>query len=317
MFTSATAVLEQLKPYIILARPDHWVKQVFVLPGIIIALRFTEFAPAEILFSALIGLLSVCALASANYTINEWLDAPFDALHPRKKFRPSVLGQVRKRLVFIQYVLLALIGCILGAYLSFEFLAVSIFFLLMGIAYNVPPLRLKDVAFLDVLTESVNNPIRFLLGWFMVSSHLLPPVTILLSVFFAGAFLMAVKRYAEYVYIGNPETLALYRKSFAQYTQESLLVSSFFYALCAVFFLGIFMIKYQTELILSFPLIAGLFAWYLSIGLKKDSQAQHPEGLYLERRFITYALFVVCAIGLLVFVEIPQLSVLQNNIFLR
>ena len=34
--------------------------------------------------------------------------------------------------------------------------------LLMGIAYNVPPLRTKDRPYLDVLSESVNNPLRLL-----------------------------------------------------------------------------------------------------------------------------------------------------------
>ena len=156
-----------------------------------------------------------------------------------------------------------------------------------------------------------------MLGWFMVSTLVLPPSTILLSFFFGGAFLMATKRYAEFVFVGDPTTLVLYRKSFAHYTKETLLVSAFFYALCATFFLGIFMIKYRTELVLSFPLIAGLFAWYLFIGLRRDSQAQHPEGLYLERYFIMYAVFVVVVIGALLFISIPALGPLQSNIFLK
>ena len=34
----------------------------------------------------------------------------------------------------------------------------------MGIIYNVKPIRSKDIVFIDVLSESVNNPLRFLLG---------------------------------------------------------------------------------------------------------------------------------------------------------
>ena len=34
----------------------------------------------------------------------------------------------------------------------------------------------------------------------------------------AGAFLMAVKRYAEYRMIGDPDRAGLYRKSFSKYT---------------------------------------------------------------------------------------------------
>ena len=44
--------------------------------------------------------------------------------------------------------------------------------ILMGCAllYNLPPIRLKDKAFLDVISESINNPLRLWLGWFAVAS---------------------------------------------------------------------------------------------------------------------------------------------------
>ena len=40
----------------------------------------------------------------------------------------------------------------------------------MGCLYNFPPVRTKDVPYLDVLTESINNPLRMLLGWYAVTS---------------------------------------------------------------------------------------------------------------------------------------------------
>ena len=36
---------------------------------------------------------------------------------------------------------------------------------IMGCLYNFSPVRTKDVPYLDVLTESINNPLRLLLGW--------------------------------------------------------------------------------------------------------------------------------------------------------
>jgi len=44
----------------------------------------------------------------------------------------------------------------------------------MGLVYNVPPLRTKDRQYLDVLSESINNPLRFMLGWTAVIGSLLP-----------------------------------------------------------------------------------------------------------------------------------------------
>ena len=35
----------------------------------------------------------------------------------------------------------------------------------MGCIYNIPPVRSKDLPYLDVLSEAVNNPLRMLAGW--------------------------------------------------------------------------------------------------------------------------------------------------------
>ena len=178
----------------------------------------------------------------------------------------------------------------------------------MGILYNVRPFRTKEVVFLDVLSESVNNPLRLLLGWSALVSGTLPPSSILLAYWMGGAFLMAMKRYAEYRFINDPQRAALYRASFKHYTEQSLLLSSFFYALSSVFFLGIFLVKYRIEFILSFPLIALLFTWYLAIAMKPFSSSQTPEKLYKEKHFVYYVVFLTLAIAALFFYDIPALK---------
>ena len=52
---------------------------------------------------------------------------------------------------------------------------------MMGILYNVEPIRTKDRAYVDVLSESINNPLRFLLGWSAIVSDVLPPSSVLLA----------------------------------------------------------------------------------------------------------------------------------------
>ena len=81
---------------------------------------------------------------------------------------------------------------------------------LMGFAllYNINPIRLKDKAFLDVISESINNPLRLLLGWYAVvpaDYRLLPPLSIIFAWWFFGALLMTGKRYSEYRFIGDDE----------------------------------------------------------------------------------------------------------------
>jgi 4-hydroxybenzoate polyprenyltransferase len=305
----------KLSNYIKIARPDHWFKNIFVFPGTLIAALFTAARWDKLVWPFLIGLAAACFVASANYVINEWLDARFDRFHPVKKQRASVAGTMRASSVYAEYVLLAVIGLGLAALVSRHFFLMALSLLGMGILYNVQPFRTKDRVHLDVLSESVNNPIRLLLGWFVVTSAVMPPSSLILGYWMGGAFLMAVKRFAELRFLSGSGSAGLYRRSFQYYTEETLLIASFFYAMCSLFFLGIFLIKYRIELILSVPLFALLFAWYLRIGMKDNSPAQHPERLYREKKFIAYVAVLAVIVGALFVIDIPPLSWFLNSVF--
>ena len=235
----------------------------------------------------LLGFAALLAATFANYVLNEWLDADFDRFHPVKKNRPSVVGGLSPALVYTEYFLLTAAGLGLGALISPHFVAALASLWFMAILYNVKPFRTKDRVYLDVLSESVNNPIRLALGWFVVTSFPLPPSSLTLGYWMLGAYLMGVKRYAELRSIG-PETAGLYRRSFRHYTEEKLLISVQFYACTASFFLGVFLIKHRIELLVTLPFIAAAFAWYLHIGMKQESAAATPERLYRETGFISY-----------------------------
>ncbi|MBE9041884.1 UbiA prenyltransferase family protein [Oscillatoriales cyanobacterium LEGE 11467] len=305
-----------MHPYLEIARPDHWFKNVFLLPGTALAAVFTQTSIELFWGKLIIGILSTCAIASANYVINEWIDAQFDKYHPIKKNRASVLGKVTARWVYLEYLLLLGIGFSLARLVSTPFLVTEIIFSVMGFLYNVKPFRTKDRVYLDVISESINNPIRLVLGWFIVTHSLIPPSSLLLGYWAGGAFLMSIKRYAEYRFIGKPDIAGLYRRSFKFYTETSLLVLSFFYANCSAFFLGVFLVKYRIELVLSLPGFAILFAWYLYLGIKSDSPAQKPEHIYREKGFTYYTIFLAIVVSLLFAIEIPGLNWFLENAFI-
>lgn len=302
----------RLLPYLKLLRADHWFKNVFMLPGTAIAIVLTGL-PLD-LFKFLIGIASACLIASANYVLNEWLDAAFDRFHPVKKNRPSVVGNLNPRLVYAEYALVTAVGFWLGFLVSVEFLLAGVALWGMAILYNVKPFRTKDRIYLDVLSESVNNPIRLALGWFIVTSAPLPPSSLTLGYWMLGAYMMGIKRYAELRAIG-PQTAALYRRSFRSYTEEKLLISIQFYASSASFFLGVFLIKHRIELLVTLPFIAGAFAWYFHIGMKRESAASTPERLYRETGFIAYLTFVVLLTGVVFAVDLPWLDWFLQNAF--
>jgi 4-hydroxybenzoate polyprenyltransferase len=222
----------RLFAYVKIARADHWFKNVFMLPGTALAAflsgaHFTDYAVALAL-----GVASVCLVASANYVLNEWLDAEFDRFHPVKKNRPSVVGDLNRTLVYAEYAILTLSGFGLALLISPYFLGAAFLLWFMAILYNVKPSRTKDRVYLDVLSESINNPLRLLLGWFAVTASPWPPVSLILAYWMLGAYMMAIKRYAEMRMLG-PETAARYRRSFRDYTVETLLISVLFYASAA------------------------------------------------------------------------------------
>lgn len=302
-----------MKDYIKIARIDHWVKNIFILPGIVLAILLTDNTVSSIdIFNIITGFIATCLTASANYVINEWLDAEFDQFHPTKKNRPVVAGHMKGLYITLEYLLLALLGLGISLLINIAFFLTELWLLVMGILYNVKPVRTKDIIFLDVLSESVNNMIRLLLGWFMITSQLLPPASIILGYWMAGAFLMGTKRLAEYRMIGDPETAGKYRKSFKYYNEKTLFGSSFFYALCATFCIGVFLIKYRIEYLIAIPVMFILFSYYIMLAFKEDSATQKPEKLYKEKLLIVIVLLLVVTLIAMTFIDIPMLHLFST-----
>jgi 4-hydroxybenzoate polyprenyltransferase len=256
----------------------------------------------------LTGFISVTLIASSNYVINELLDAPFDRLHPVKKSRPAANGLILPGLAYAQWLLMMAAGLALALGVSYQFAAAAAALWLMGCLYNIPPVRLKDRVYLDVLSESVNNPLRMLLGWYMVPSALVPPLSLLGCYWMFGCYLMALKRFSEYREIQDAELAGSYRKSFQAYSELSLLTSAIFYAAVSMMCFGAFIARYRIEWILCFPSIAFLMAIYFKMAFQSHSAAQHPEKLYREKSLMFHLVLTVTLLVVLLLVDIPVLD---------
>lgn len=309
-----------IKPYIEIARPDHWFKQIFMLPGVVFAVYDSpELLSREIIPTLLLALLATCLVASSYYTINEILDAPMDALHPVKKNRPIPSGRVNLKIAYTEWILLGLTGLVLGWHINLFFFLSLLSLLIMSLLYNIPPIRLKDLPYLDVLSESINNPLRLLLGWFAVNDAYPPTLSLIMAFWMIGAFFMSVKRYAEYRRIGDALVAEKYRKSFSYYNQHRLILNMVYYASAFGLFFGIFLVRYRIELILSVPFLAGFISMYMRLGFLEDSPAQYPERLYKQKGLVLYISFCLILILLLLFIDIPIVGQIfqQYNIPLK
>ncbi len=296
-----------------ISRIDHWFKNVFVLPGIVAAIGVDPHHVApNLAFRVVVGIFATCLVASSNYVINEVLDAPSDLSHPVKKNRPVPSGKVSIPLAYVQWLALMVIGVGLGTLISVPFALTLAWLWVMGCIYNIRPVRSKDLPYVDVLSEAINNPIRMLAGWFIAGTSSVAPASLLLSYWMIGCYFMAMKRFAEFRDIDDQPRAAAYRKSFAYYTEERLLVSIMFYGSAAMLFLGAFAFRYRLELVLAFPFVSLVMAIYLLLAFRPNSTVQRPEGLYKEPALMSSVVVCAAVIGVCLFVDMPILQRIFN-----
>lgn len=234
-------------------------------------------------------------ISTANYIVNEIADAPFDVHHPTKRMRPLASGEVHRAPLVLWALVLA--GSSLAA--SWFLLSRPFFFSLLallaaGFVYNLKPFRTKDIPFLDSVSESVNNPIRFCLGWYAFAPTGFPPPSLLLSWWAFGNFLMVAKRLSEFRFLR--ERAGDYRASLRRYTNGSLLFglavsAAVFFAAYTAFAVGF---KLQGFLYLSPFLAFYLYLFFRKTLIEKEIM-EEPEKLLSRPK---YALFTVLLIAL-------------------
>lgn len=301
---------ERVRAHIAIARLDHSAKNIFILPGIVLALALAPGALSEPGFwwRQVVGLLALTLVACSNYVVNEILDAPFDQFHPVKRHREVPSGRVHIGIGYAQWIAMMVVGLALAATINRPFTFTLAVLWIMGCLYNIPPVRTKDVPYLDVLSESANNPLRLLAGWYMVADSMIPPASLLICYWMGGAYLMALKRFSEYRQIGDAARAAAYRKPFRYYTEVRLLVSIMFYASTAMMFFGAFSIRYKVELVLAFPLIAYVMAVYLLLSFDRNSAVQNPEKLHKEPRLVVPVMGCAVVLAVLLWIDMPWLE---------
>jgi decaprenyl-phosphate phosphoribosyltransferase len=268
--------------YLRVMRPDHWLKNIFILFGHAVAMELVGIPfSADLVFRVVYSLVPACLIASANYILNEILDAPFDRLHPTKKDRPIPSGKVSVRILWILMGALIVVAFAMSAAsFNIRYQISLLLLLLSGLVYNVPPLRLKDRAYQDVIAESFNNPIRLWLGWYAIAPETtFPPMSIVMAWWFFGALLMAGKRYAEFRFINDPKRSGQYRKSFQTYTERSLIISMITYANFFCFCMGIAIAVYRPNLLFVFPVVVIAIIVYFNHAMTTEGARLEPEQL--------------------------------------
>jgi decaprenyl-phosphate phosphoribosyltransferase len=306
---SRLSFAQRLRAHIDIARFDRSIDNLFVIPGIVIPLiAMPGRLDHHILIRLALAALAVTLAACSNCVLSEVLDAPADRLHPIKRNRPAALGLIVPWVAYAQWLAMATAGVGIGFLVSQRFAVAAIALWVMGCIFNIPPVRAKNVPFLDVLIESASNPLRVLLGWYAVTSVLAPPVSLLLCCWMISCYFVALRRFSKLSESMNRKNTGAYQASFGHYKPEWLLASSLFYACAGMLFMGAFIMLFRIELILAFPLVAFSMAVFCKRAFKASAAAQKPVKFYYEPLLVISLSATVLVLAILLFVRIPQLE---------
>lgn len=175
--------------YARLARPQQWVKNTFVLPGLIFGHALGD--PDKVT-AALIATFAFCLMSSAVYSLNDVIDRDRDREHPDKRNRPIAGGEIGPRAGIAFGAALALAAVALGGAAGPAVVAILAAYALLNLGYS---LGLKRIPVLDVFIIAAGFMLRILAGTIGIGIE--PSRWLLLCGFLVTLFLGFAKRRAE------------------------------------------------------------------------------------------------------------------------
>jgi 4-hydroxybenzoate polyprenyltransferase len=208
-----------MRAYAELGRPSQWLKNGFVLVGLLFGHAWSD--PAMV-GSALAVFAAFCLVSSAVYAFNDVMDREADRAHPSKNARPVASGRVTAQGAMAFSVGLAVVGLGIALAVSPAALAITAGYLLLNGGYS---LGLKHVALLDVFLIAAGFMLRILAGTTGIGIE--PSRWLLLCGLMATLFLGFAKRRAELAALEQSEADArdgrvAQRRSLGMYSLELL-----------------------------------------------------------------------------------------------
>lgn len=177
-----------------LARPGHWIKNLFVLAALLFSKKVTE---PRAIGESLLAFAAFCLASSAIYALNDVFDRREDALHPVKRRRPVASGETSPATAVLWSVLLATCAMAVTLAVRAPFYLTVLAYLAITAAYVF---GLKRVAVLDVLIIAVGFVIRAYAGGVAIDVPVTP--WLILCTLTLALFLGFAKRESERVALG-------------------------------------------------------------------------------------------------------------------
>jgi len=264
-----------LRDVVRLARPTHWVKNVFVIVPLLFGGILTWHALVQVVWA----FVCFCALSSGIYCLNDVIDASADRQHPRKRRRPVASGSVPVPVALALSAVLIGAALLGGAALPARFSVICGLYVINNLIYSI---FLKHRVIVDVLLIAVGFVLRILAGCAAVG--LQPSSWILICGFSLAMLLGFGKRRLEIDQVGM-ETV--YRRSLQSYSEAKLnLLLAITSSICLLSYM-LYTVSPQTvllhrteNLIYTVPLVAyGIFRYLFKV---QEGRHDEPDEILLK-----------------------------------
>jgi len=203
-----------IKKYIRSARPEHYIKNLFVFAPII----FTgEIFDLTMLYQVLLTFASFCLVSSSVYYMNDIRDRKDDATHPEKKNRPIASGSISVQMATI------ISSILFVAAISIAFLLINpeagLVICIYAIINFLYSFKLKAKILFDIIIIATGFILRIIVGGVAIGV----PISdwLLLCVGVLALFLALAKRRAEYLMYSS-ENKEFSRKVLNLYSEKLL-----------------------------------------------------------------------------------------------
>ncbi|HEY6895862.1 MAG TPA: decaprenyl-phosphate phosphoribosyltransferase [Rhodocyclaceae bacterium] len=276
-----------MTPLLKLLRPHQWVKNGFVLVGLLFGHAWSD---GSKLSQALCAFAAFCLLSSAVYVFNDIQDRAADREHPQKRLRPLAAGTVS-----VQMATMLLGFCLAGGLtLAFGFAGqapwVFVAYLAINLAYS---LGAKHVVILDVFIIAAGFMLRLLAG--TLGLGIAPSQWLLLCGLMLTLFLGFAKRRAELSAVADDP--AAHRRVLEDYSENLLDQLITVATACAVISYSLYTVSADTvalhgssHLILTVPFVLyGMFR-YLFLLHRRGGGGDAASEVIADRHLITACL---------------------------
>jgi len=274
-------------------RIKQWYKNIVIFLPLVFSLSLLNL---DSIYLTIVGFIALSLASSALYIRNDILDIEFDKQHPIKKFRPLASGQISKKNAYIIFVLLLSSSLIIAAILNWQLVIVLIFLFVNTTVYSQ---WLKNFAYVDLLSISLNFVIRVLAGMLLLQVGISP--WLVFGVFLVAFFLGLMKRKSEIIIL--KDTAALHRKSLSKYSIKKLNYSLLILSVLVIVTYSLYSITNDptndNRLIFTIPIVAIIIFRQYYLSEKSVSVKKFNEVINDKITLLAIIMYIITTILLL------------------